>query len=263
MNLTRPIVFLDIEATGADSQRDRMVEIALVKRHPDQTIAELAHRVNPGIRIPAEAVAIHGIRNEDVAGSPTFKEIAPALLGFLDGCDLGGFGITRFDVPLLTEEFKRCGLTFPLEGRAVIDGLAIFHQRERRDLSAAYQFYCQKTLEGAHGARADALASMEVLFAQVKRYEDLPQDMGALHVYCNRQDRRYVDNRRKFIWRDGEAVLNFGKHKGELLRDLVRQQPDYIQWIVSEGKFDQEVVDICWKAQQGEFPKNDNVSLAP
>ncbi|MFA5974711.1 MAG: 3'-5' exonuclease [Elusimicrobiota bacterium] len=254
MKLTRPIIFLDLEATGADPQRDRIVEIALIRQDPDQSRKELIQRINPGVRIPLEAIAIHGIRNEDVTNAPSFKEVAASLLTFMEGCDLGGFGITRFDIPLLTEEFKRCNLTLPLEDRALLDGLAIYHQRERRDLSAAYQFYCQKTLEGAHGARADALASLEVFFAQLQRYPDLPQDTEGLHAYCNRQDERFVDNHRKFIWRDGEAAFNFGKYKGELLRNMVRQQPDYIQWIVSDGKFSQEVVDLCWKALKGEFP---------
>src|SRR4030095_2727495 len=122
-------------------------------------------------------------------------------------CDLGGFGINRFDIPILCQEFKRSGLPFSLEGRAVIDGLTIFHQKERRDLTAAYQFYCQKSLADAHSARADAVASMEVLFAQLERYPDLPRDAEGLHQFCNRQDPRFVDAQRKLIWRDGEAAI--------------------------------------------------------
>lgn len=254
MILKRPIIFLDIEATGADSQRDRIVEIALIKMSPDRSLKEVVYRVNPGIKIPAEVVALHGISNDDVVNAPNFKDLAPGLLDFMAGSDFGGFGLARFDIPILTEEFKRAGFSFPTENCSVIDGLAIYHQRERRDLSAAYQFYCQKTLVGAHGARADALASMEVVLAQLDRYADLPRDVAALHEYCNRQDDRYVDGHRKFMWKDGEAAINFGKHKGELLRNLVRQQRDYVEWLVSDGKFSQDVVDICWKALRGEFP---------
>ena len=257
MILRRPVIFLDIEATGADATRDRIVEIALIKKHPDGRLEEQVQRINPGVRIPVEVVAVHGIRNEDVAEAPSFKDYAPALARFLEGCDLGGFGISRFDVPMLAEEFKRAGLAWSAEGRSLLDGLTIFHQRERRDLTAAYQFYCQKTLEGAHGARADALASMEVLFAQLERYADLPQDIEGLHAYCNKPDQRFVDGQRKFIWRDGEACLNFGKYKGEPLRKLVERQRDYVEWMVSDGKFSQEVIDLCWKALRGEFPKND------
>jgi DNA polymerase III subunit epsilon len=256
MNITRPLVFIDIEATGADATRDRIVEIALIKVLPDQTRVEYVQRVNPGVRIPAEVIAVHHITNEDVATAPTFKDIAPELLAFMNGADIAGFGIARFDIPIMREEFKRCGIPFETDNRALIDGLTIYHQKERRDLTAAYEFYCQKKLVGAHGAQADALASMEVLFAQLERYTDLPQDIDGLHAYCNRQDDRYVDTTRKMIWRDGEAAINFGKYKGELLKDLVRKQRDYIEWMVSDGKFQQDVVDICWKALRGEFPKS-------
>jgi DNA polymerase III subunit epsilon len=254
MNLSRPIIFIDIEATGADALRDRIVEIALVKLNPGGAIEEKLHRVNPGVRIPSEVIAIHGITNEAVANSPTFRVLAPELLTFIDQCDFGGFGICRFDIPLLTEEFRRAGYDWSIQGRGVLDGLTIYHQKERRDLSAAYQFYCGKTLEGAHGARADALASMEVLLAQVNRYDDLPRDVVGLHGFCNKQDDRFVDSGRRFIWRDGEAAINFGKHKGVLLRTLVNEKRDYVQWMVTDGKFPQDVVDICWKALRGEFP---------
>jgi DNA polymerase-3 subunit epsilon len=256
MKFTRPLIFIDLEATGSDPTRDRIVEIGLIKVLPDRTRTEYIQRVNPGVRIPAEVIAVHHITNEDVSQAPTFKEVAPKVLNFFEGCDVAGFGISRYDVPLLKEEFKRCDMSFETENRALIDGLTIYHQKERRDLTAAYEFYCHKTLVGAHGAQADALASMEVIFAQLERYQDLPQDVEGLHVYCNRQDERYVDGTRKMIWRDGEAALNFGKYKGELLKDLVRKQRDYVEWIVSDGKFPQEMVDICWRALRGEFPMN-------
>jgi len=263
MKLSRPIIFLDIEATGTDTTRDRSVEIALIKTHPDGRREEKIVRVNPGIKISAEVIAIHGITNEDVAKEPMFKDIAASLLDFMEGADFGGFGITRFDIPLLIEEFKRCGFPFPKWEPAILDGLTIFHRKEPRDLTAAYQFYCQKTLVGAHGARPDALASQEVFLAQLTRYPDLPQDVQGLHEYCNKQDERYVDSRGKFLWKDGEAAMNFGKYKGELLRKLVKDQRDYLEWIINDGKFSQEVIDICWKALRGEFPSKRNEALAP
>src|SRR5262249_22539095 len=154
----------------------RIVELGLIKLLPDQSRSEYVQRVNPGMRIPAEVIAVHHITNEDVAHAPTFKEIAPQLSDFIAHCDLAGFGIARFCTPMLREEFKRCDMPFNTDDRAIIDGLTIYHQKERRDLTAAYEFYCHKNLVGAHGARADAIASLEVLFAQLDRYPDLPQD---------------------------------------------------------------------------------------
>ena len=263
MKLTRPLIFFDIEATGTDTTRDRVVEIALVKVHPDSRREEKILRVNPGQKISAEVIAIHGITNEDVQDSPSFRDVSLPLLDFLDGCDFGGFGITRFDIPLLTEEFKRCGLDFPKNDPAILDGLTIFHRKEPRDLTAAYQFYCQKTLVGAHGARADTLASEAVLLAQLQRYPELPQEVLGLHQFCHKQDERFVDSRGKFLWKDGEAAMNFGKHKGELLRKLVKEQRDYLEWIINEGKFSQEVADVCWKALRGEFPSKPSEDLTP
>jgi DNA polymerase III subunit epsilon len=256
MNLKRPIIFIDIEATGADPSRDRIIEIALIKMAPDRSMEERVHRFNPGMRIPSEVIAIHGITNELLENEPPFRDLAPALVEFIADCDFGGFGLARFDVPILIEEFRRCNIEFSAVNRALVDGLAIFHQREKRDLTAAYHFYCRKKLEGAHGARADALASLEVVLAQLDHYNDLPREVDALHLYCHKQDHRYVDSQRKFIWRDGEAAINFGKHKGILLRTLVSNQRDYVQWMASEGKFSQDVIDLCWKALQGEFPQN-------
>jgi DNA polymerase-3 subunit epsilon len=263
MKLTRPIIFFDIEATGTDTTRDRIVEIALIKIHPDDRREEKILRINPGIKISVEVIAIHGITNEDVAGAPSFKTIAPQLLEFLDGCDFGGFGITRFDIPLLIEEFKRVEITFPKDDPGILDGLTIFHRKEPRDLTAAFQFYCGKTLVGAHGARADALASQEVFYAQLKRYPDLIPNVQGMHAFCNKQDERFVDSRGKLLWKDGEAAINFGKYKGELLRKMVKDQRDYIEWIVNEGKFNQDFVDICWKALRGEYPSKKKGDLKP
>lgn len=255
MKLTKPIVFLDLEATGADATRDRIVEISLIRKNLDGSMEERTHRVNPGMRIPAEVIRVHGITNEDVASCPPFRDLAPGLIDFMNGCDLAGFGIQRFDVPMLIEEFRRCSLPFSVDDRCVIDSLVIFHQKEPRDLSAALKYYCGKELVGAHGARADALAAMDVLYAQLDRYSDLPREATELHDFCRRQDERFVDSGRKFYWKDGEAAFNFGKYKGEPLRELVKRQRDYVEWIVNDGKFSQDVVDICWKALRGEFPR--------
>ncbi len=260
MTLTRPIIFMDLEATGADVTRDRIVEIAFIRKNVDGTFSERIERLNPGMRIPAEVTAIHGITNEDVANCPTFRDIAVSLIEFMEGCDFAGFGVSRFDVPMLLEEFRRAAIPFSVDNRHVIDGLIIFHQREPRDLTAALKFYCGKDLVGAHGAKADALASMDVIMGQLERYADLPREPQALHHYCKQRDERYVDAQRKFFWKDGEAAFNFGKHKGELLRDLIKKQRDYIEWIVNDAKFPQDVIDICWKALRGDYPKKEKVS---
>jgi len=264
MKLTRPMIYIDLEATGADATRDRIVEIGLVRRNLDGTLSERVDRINPGVHIPAEVVAVHGITNEALTGCPAFRDIAPELLDFMQGCDFAGFGVQRFDMPLLLEEFRRIGLPFSLEGRSVVDGLMIFHQKEPRDLTAAYKFFCGKELVGAHGAKADAIAAMEVLEGQLKKYTDLPQDPASLHQYCRKQqDSRFVDTQRKFFWKDGEAAINFGKHKGETLRDLVRTHRDYVEWMVQDGKFPQDAIDLCWKALRGEFPKKEIPTHAP
>ena len=255
MKQTRPMIFLDIEATGADATRDRIVEIALIRRDPDGTLTERHERINPGMRIPSEVTALHGITNEAVANCPAFQDVAVSLLEFMQDCDFGGFGLHRFDIPLLIEEFRRSSVPFSVDGRSVVDGLIIFHQREPRDLTAALKFYCGKDLVGAHGAKADAIASMEVVLGQLERYTDLPKEPHELHHYCKKQDERYVDSTRKFYWRDGEAAFNFGKHKGELLKEMVKKQRDYIEWIVNDGKFPQDAIDLCWKALRGEYPK--------
>jgi DNA polymerase-3 subunit epsilon len=252
---TRPIIFMDLEATGADTSRDRIVEIAFIRRAVDGTITEKIERVNPGMKIPSEVIALHGITNEALVNCPTFGDIAPDLIEFLHGADFAGYGVMRFDIPMLTEEFRRCSIPFSLEGRSIIDGLIIFHQKEPRDLKAALKFYCGKELIGAHGAKADAIAAMDVLMGQLVKYEDLPKEPHLLHTYCKKQDERYVDSQRKFCWRDGEAAFNFGKHKGELLREMVKSHRDYIEWIVNDAKFAPDAVEICWKALRGEYPK--------
>jgi DNA polymerase-3 subunit epsilon len=142
-----------------------------------------------------------------------------------------------------------------MEGRSLIDSLIIYHQKEPRDLTAAVKYYCKKELVGAHGAMADTVAAMDVLEAQLTRYPDLPQDAAGLNQFCRKPDERFVDSQRKFYWKDGEAAFNFGKHKGELLRDMAKKQRDYLEWLIQDGKFPQDTIDLCWKALRGELPK--------
>ncbi len=253
--LQRPVVFFDLETTGLDMKYDRVIEIGAVKIYPDGRKENFTQRINPSMRISAEIAALTGITNEAVAEAPTFAQAAPSVAAFFENCDLGGYNIARFDVKVMVEEFKRVGMNFKLEERAVIDSQVIFHQKEKRDLSAAYKFYCDKDLTAAHSAQADIDATFEVFLAQMKRYPDLPCDMAELHKFCRGNQDRFVDSEGKFFWRDGEAVFNFGKYKSQTLRTVAKAYPEYLHWVISpERQFSQDVIDICYKAMRGEFP---------
>jgi len=218
--------------------------------------------VNPGVPIPPESSAIHGITDDKVRGAPTFWQLASRLDDILAGADVGGFGVSRFDLPMLSAEYARAGLSFDLAGRRVLDALTVFHRMEPRNLSAAYEFYCGKSLEGAHDARADVAASVDVLLAQVERYCEprgsraaLPQDTQALHEFCNMVDPRNVDARGRFVWRHGVAAFNFGKHNGRSLEEVVRADRSYVEWLSRAESSSPEVLEIARKALLGQFPR--------
>ena len=254
--IKRPIIFFDLETTGLDHKYDRVIEIGAVKIHPDGQREEFTERINPLIRISAEITALTGISNEDVAKAPTFAQAAQKVAAFFDGCDLGGYNIARFDVKMLVEEFKRVGLNFKTEDRAIVDSQVIFHQKEKRDLAAAYKYYCHKDLVAAHSAQADVDATVDVFLAQMERYPDLPRDLDGLNKFCKGNQDRFVDSEGKFFWRDGEAVFNFGKFKSQTLRAVAQTNPEYLHWVISpERQFAQDVIDLCYKAMRGEFPK--------
>lgn len=255
LNISRPIVFFDLETTGLDFKYDRVIEIAARKVHPDGRAEKLHTRINPGIRIPAEIAQLTGITNDDVAKAPTFLQAAPEIAAFFEGADLAGYHIGRFDVKVMTEEFRRAGLDFACDARLIVDVQAIFHQKERRDLTAAYKFYCDKDLAGAHSADADTEATYEIFLSQMQRYPDLPKDIEEMHRYCKGPQDRFVDSEGKFYWRDGEAAFNFGKYKSQTLKSVAENNRDYLQWLISpDRQFSQEVVDICYKAMQGIYP---------
>ena len=252
LHLKRPLVIFDLETTGTDLSKDRIVEIAMIKVHPDGTVEKkpeqrgVEHRllINPAMPIPLETSMIHGIYDEHVADKPTFKQYAKSMAAFLDGCDLGGYNSNRFDVPFLAEEFLRAGIDFDLEGRNLIDVQNIFHKMEQRTLRAAYKFYCGKTIEGAHEALPDTEATLEVLLAQLERYKDtvvdvsddetvgpVPQDMEALGAFCQRQP--FADPAGRFVYDDDKNVLfNFGQHKGKLVKDVLTANPGYFGWMM-------------------------------
>jgi DNA polymerase-3 subunit epsilon len=181
--LARPLIFFDLETTGLDFKYDRAIELGALKIHPDGRQEKFLKRFNPGMKIPAEIVALTHIRNEDVATAQKFTEAAPEVEAFFRDCDLGGYNIARFDVKVMVEEFKRAGMNFKLEDRAIVDSQVIFHQKEKRDLAAAYKFYCDKDLVAAHSAQADIDATYEVFLSQMKRYPDLPCELDELHKF--------------------------------------------------------------------------------
>ena len=218
LNLKNPIVFFDLETTGINIVKDRIVEISFVKVHPNGKEESKTRRINPEMPIPPESTAIHGITDEDVKDCPTFKEIAKSLAAQIEGCDLAGYNSNRFDIPLLAEEFLRAGVDIDLNKRKFVDVQTIFHKMEQRTLSAAYKFYCDKSLENAHTAEADTMATYEILKAQLDRYpDDLQNDIDFLSKYSSFTNN--VDFAGRMIYNeDGKEVINFGKYKGKTSR---------------------------------------------
>ena len=254
IKLSKAVVFLDLETTGVSPDHDRIVDLALWRQEPDGKEDLFASLVDPGIPIPPEAAAVHHITDEMVRGAPRFRDLIGKLLEFLGDADLAGFGILRFDVPMLQAEFKRAGALLPLEGRSLVDALTIFHRMEPRNLSAALKFYCGQDLEGAHRAEADTRASSAVLWAQLERYPDLPRDMAGLAGFCQARDERGVDAQGKFVWRNGKASFNFGKHRTSTLEEVARKEPSYLQWLMNAEKTTPELAEICRNALAGRFP---------
>lgn len=230
LNLKRPIIFFDLETTGTDNVKDRIVELALVKLLPDGKREQYTRRLNPGIPIPPEVTLIHGISDDDVKDCQTFKQIAHKLFEWMKGCDLGGYNSSKFDLPLLAEEFLRAGVHVDFTERHMIDVQQIFFKMEARTLSAAYSFYCQKELNNAHSAEADILATIEVLEAQLDRYTNIGNDVPTLHQFTHTEE--YVDYARRMVMKDGHPVFNFGKHKGRKVEDIFNAEPQYYDWMM-------------------------------
>jgi DNA polymerase-3 subunit epsilon len=233
--LGRPLAVLDLETTGLDVKQDRIVEISVLTLRPGQPPAQHTERINPGIPIPPSTTAIHGITDADVADCPTFAERADFLLKLLDGCDLCGFNIKRFDLPLLYAEFARVGRRLPMEDRAVVDPQEIFHAYEPRDLSAAVRFYCGREHVGSHKAAADVLAAAEVLDAMLERYRDLPRDVPGLHAHFKTPGA--ADSGGFLAHIGGELRFVRGRHRGRPLEEVARTSPDYLEWMLREVVF--------------------------
>ncbi|HCP40678.1 MAG TPA: DNA polymerase III subunit epsilon [Cryomorphaceae bacterium] len=230
LQLQRPICFFDLETTGVNVTNDRIVEICVHKVHPSGKEETHTWRVNPTIPIPTSASLVHGIYDHDVTNEPTFKELAVKVYELISNSDLAGYNSNKFDIPLLAEEFLRAGIDFEMGKRLAVDVQNIFHRMEQRTLSAAYKFYCDKSLENAHSAEADVLATYEVLKAQIDKYEDLQNNIKFLADFSNRQ--KVADFAGFIAYNDkGEEVFTFGKYRGKTVQSILNENPGYYSWI--------------------------------
>ena len=234
LQLSRPIAFIDLETTGVNISVDRIVELAIVKIMPDGSRQVKRKLINPLMPIPASASAIHGITDDMVKDAPSFKQVANEVKQFIDNCDMGGYNSNRFDIPMLIEEFLRIGIAFYVEGKKMVDVQKVFHMMEQRTLSAAYKFYCQKTLDDAHSAEADATATWEVLEAQIERYPQIGNTVESIVKFTGEDD--IVDFARRFVKEKGIEVFNFGKHKGKPVAQVLKEEPQYYDWMM-KGDF--------------------------
>jgi DNA polymerase-3 subunit epsilon len=251
--LEKPLAVFDIESTGLNRKMDRIIDLAIVFIHPDGNRTTRTWRVNPEQAIPPGATAVHGITDEDVKDAPRFSAIAAEVAHELEDCDLGGFNILRFDIPMLQEEFLRAGVPFSMDGRRVVDMQRIYHMKEPRDLSAALQFYCESAHVGAHGALSDVEASIQVFEAQLKRYADLPASMDELDRLCNPKDASWADSTGKLKWVGKELVINFGQKTGSRLHDLLKSDQGYLQWMLKRD-FPDDTKWIIREALNGRMP---------
>lgn len=234
LQLTRPIAFIDLETTGVNISVDRIVELAIVKVLPDGTTQVKRKLINPLMPIPVSSSDIHGITDDMVKDAPSFKQVANEVKQFIENCDLGGYNSNRFDIPMLIEEFLRVGIEFSVDGKKLVDVQKVFHLMEQRTLSAAYKFYCQKTLDGAHSAEVDATATWEVLEAQVEKYPQIGNTVESIVKFTGEDD--IVDFARRFVKDKGVEVFNFGKHKGKPVVQVLKEEPQYYDWMM-KGDF--------------------------
>lgn len=231
LKLKRPIVFFDIEATGLDVVKDRIVEISLLKVHPGGKEEKQTFRINPEKKISKEAFEIHGISNDEVKDEPKFAEVAKDILAYFQNSDIGGYNSNKFDVPMLAEEFLRADIDFDIKSSKLVDSQVIFFKKEQRTLEAAYEFYCGKTLENAHGAEADTFATFEVLKGQLDKYPDLTNDISQLAEMSKQANN--ADFAGRIVYNDkGEECINFGKHKGTPVAEVLQKEPGFYKWMM-------------------------------
>lgn len=255
MKLSRPLVIFDLETTGTWVERDKIVEIGMVKLMPDGTRQDYVKRVNPGMPIPVNVSRIIDITDDDVKDAPPFREIAREAFEFMGDSDLGGFNIQRFDLPVLEREFFEAGLSFHWKQRDIYDAQKVYHIHEKRDLMAAYQLYCNKELTSAHTALGDAEATVEILDAQIKKYGDQEQGIESLKDFDYERSSAYFDAEQKFCWWNGNLYPMFGKYRRKKhIKDLVNDDRPYLEWIIG-ADFSDEIKKMVENALKGEFPK--------
>jgi DNA polymerase-3 subunit epsilon len=243
LKLDRPLIVFDIESTGLNTRTDRIIELAAIKVNPDGTEEKKRWLLNPGVPIPPSTTEIHGYTDEEVKDCPKFADVAEDMFRFFDGCDLSGFNCDRFDAPCLEEEFARAGYNFASSQRRHVDVQRIYHKMEPRDLTSAVRFYCDRDHTGAHRAEADTQATLDVLKAQLVKYE-LPQTSEEMDDFLNPHDPFNADRNGMIRWIDDAWRVNFGKHKGKKLYDLFMKEQKVLKWIIN-GSFDTEVRQIC------------------
>ncbi len=253
LRLDRPLVFFDVEATGLNKRTDRIVALGLVRYTPDGAPERVSYLLNPGVPIPEDSTAIHGITDADVEGAPSFADMAETLLDHFAGADLAGYNILGYDIQILTEEFTRAGHAFPLEGRRILDAQRIFFRNEPRDLAAALRYYCGAEHDQQHDALGDVLATIRVLSGQFQKYAELPVDLDGLHEYCDPRDPSWVDRTGRLKWSRGEIVFNFGKMQGQSLRGIVAKDPNFLTWLL-RSDFPEDTKQIVRNAQAGHYP---------
>ena len=258
LKLDRPLAFIDLETTGLSPSSDRIVELTVLKVCPDGSDEFKTARINPEMPMPTAAIAIHGITDEDVADKPSFRQYAVSLREFLEGCDVGGFGVKRFDLRMLEAEFRRVGVEFSLHGCCVVDVLEIYHRVDPRDLAAAYKKYCGEQLENGHTSMGDARAAAAILDRQLEVHPELPNEVSGLHAFCNPDEANWIDDEGKLIWFEDEATLNFGRSRGKTLREMAVVDRDYLAWITG-ADFSAQLREIVSKALSGEFPQRQQV----
>jgi DNA polymerase-3 subunit epsilon len=245
LNLKRPLAFFDIESTGLNVAKDRIIEICILKVNPNGSTETKTWLLNPDYPISAEASAVHGYTNEDLADKPTFKQTAKEISRFLDHCDLSGYNALKFDIPMLVEEFLRADVDFEVSNRKMIDVQNIFMKMEQRTLAAASKFYLNRELENAHSAEADTVATYEILKAQIEKYQateradkegnvsvPVKNDMQALHEFSSHH--RNADLMGQIVFNEeGKEVFNFGKHKGKTVEEIFSKEPSYYNWMIN------------------------------
>jgi DNA polymerase-3 subunit epsilon len=253
LQFEKPLVFFDLETTGISAPHDRIVELTAIRLFPDGRRSVWSKRMNPGMPIPKSATDVHGITNEDVAGEPGFSFYAAELQQFIGESDLGGFGVSRLDIPLLEAEFRRAGVEFSRRGRRIVDAQILFHMLEPRDLAAAYKKYCGADLTNAHTSEGDVEASMAVVEGMLNMHADLPRNVEGLNALCNREQESWIDSQGKFTWSSGVAVVGFGKYKGVPIRAIVQTDPGYFDWML-KSDFAEDTKAVAARALRGDYP---------